>query len=358
MKCPYNEKVDIKTNISQPVYFDGSFLENNSGIGRDSRNLLKACVKVFGGNLKIIYPSLSFLDKLRIVATGKVKRIQLPVGAIFIQSHIFGILPETSTHQHIVRLHDLFPLTNPEWFRFAQKRVFVCTFKAMGRNTKFICDSEFTEKILENVTHASEFSSAVAYCPVDIPDSEQCDQCAVCNGYLPENFVLAVGTLEPRKNYVFIAKAWMSWRSQRRLDVNLVVCGNRGWKVTKILYWFRRAKKHGLIWLPHICDAGMKVLLEGAMGLVSASKAEGFNLPVAEAALLGLKIAISDIGVHREIYPNAFFFSIDNPDKVSFAFDYLTEGSRKHEISIIPHQVAVETLATCISELAIYPYNL
>lgn len=340
-----------QTKGQRPIYFDGSFLNNNSGIGRDSRNMLKACRKVFGENLEIIFPSLSMFDKVKVVIFGKVKRIHLPADTILIQTHIFGILPTEPVYRHIVRLHDLFPITNPQWFRFAQRRVFVSTFKALSKNTHFICDSESTEKELKSINQHRKISSEVAYCPVSIPDRESCGSCHVCLGYRPHEYLLTIGTLEPRKNYVLLAKAWIFWKKQRQTDLNLIICGNRGWKFSKILFWFKLGEKNGLIWLPQICDHGVEFLMRESNGFISASQAEGFNLPVAEAVVIGSKIALSDIPVHRELYPNAFIFSIKKIDGLLSAFDYLDDEVSANDLRILPYLARIDILAKSIARI-------
>jgi hypothetical protein len=49
---------------NQMVYFDGTFLENKSGVGRDSRNLLSAANLAYGGAVNVIYPQLRLFTRV------------------------------------------------------------------------------------------------------------------------------------------------------------------------------------------------------------------------------------------------------------------------------------------------------
>lgn len=304
------------------MFFDGSFLRNQSGIGRDARVLLRASEEVFGPRLNVIYPNFRIfrrdvktstsdiqskvfqvLVRLRILVTGKPERISLPDGSIFIQPHLHSIFPTRSTNlKHIVRLHDIFPISNPEWFRISSRKVFEAAFSAaMNSDVNFICDSEFTRKELTKMYPESR--STTAYCAVQKITSDPCKTCLACTTKLPdENYFLAVGTIEPRKNYKILCTSWQLASPKLPADFKMIVVGKYGWKSQRTKWIIQKLRKKGLIWLRDVCDYQLNLLIIRANGFISTSFQEGFNLTIAEALIRDTPVIMSNNFVHKEIY--------------------------------------------------------
>ena len=90
------------------------------------------------------------------------------------------------------------------------------------------------------------------------------------------DYVLAVGTLEPRKNLARIAAA---------VDGELRVVGARGWGGVE--------PPANVTWLGEVGDDELAALYRGARCLVYASLYEGFGIPVAEALACGCPVVTS-----------------------------------------------------------------
>lgn len=110
---------------------------------------------------------------------------------------------------------------------------------------------------------------------------------------LPERFLLAVGTIEPRKNYARLAE---SLAELRRDDhrLKLVVVGAKGWLVEG---FFERVKELDLedaVLLPgYVPDADLPAVFRAATVYVMASVYEGAGLPVLEAMACGAPVVSS-----------------------------------------------------------------
>lgn len=121
---------------------------------------------------------------------------------------------------------------------------------------------------------------------------------------------LMVGTVEPRKGYAQVLDA-MELLWQHNCPAHLVVLGKRGWMVDQLC---ERLSKHPelgrrLHWLEHADDASLQQLYRTCSALLAASEAEGFGLPLVEAAQQGLPIIARDIPVFQEITQgHAFYF--------------------------------------------------
>ncbi len=115
-------------------------------------------------------------------------------------------------------------------------------------------------------------------------------------------FFLAVGTLEPRKNHVAILHAFERLWSLG-VDVCCVFVGRRGWLTDAMCSRLLRHPEfgHRFFWFETCSDADLRHLYRHATGLIQASLAEGFGLPLVEAAHFGTPVIASDIPVFHEI---------------------------------------------------------
>lgn len=114
--------------------------------------------------------------------------------------------------------------------------------------------------------------------------------------------VLMVGTIEPRKGHADVLSAFdIIWRSG--VDVRLLIVGDVGWHVDGLAARLRQHPQAGrhLLWLKHVSDEELARLYQSADGLLMASEAEGFGLPLVEAAQYGMPVLARDLDVFREV---------------------------------------------------------
>lgn len=134
-----------------------------------------------------------------------------------------------------------------------------------------------------------------------------------------KKFLLAIGTVEPRKDHCTILDAFeMLWRDN--LDIALVIIGKEGWNVDELATRLRQHSEAGkqLFWLENASDGDLQVLLSKTSALIQASVAEGFGLPIVEAGSRGVPLILSDIAVFREIAGDeAIYFECGNSTKLA-----------------------------------------
>lgn len=119
-------------------------------------------------------------------------------------------------------------------------------------------------------------------------------------------YVLAIGTIEPRKDYATTLAAFERlWVAG--VDCAFVIVGKQGWNVDALARKLRDHPQLGrrLFWLQGLEDGDLDHLLARASALVQASISEGFGLPIVEAGSRGMALLLSDIPVFREIAGNA-----------------------------------------------------
>jgi glycosyltransferase involved in cell wall biosynthesis len=109
-------------------------------------------------------------------------------------------------------------------------------------------------------------------------------------------YLLAVGTLEPRKNLPVLIDAFRQLRAEGR-DLQLVLVGRQGWADSLPL-----AELAAHVRLTgSIPDAELAELYAGASCFVLPSLYEGFGLSLAEAMAVGTPAVASDIPALREL---------------------------------------------------------
>ncbi|MEG6508896.1 glycosyltransferase [Methyloligella sp. 2.7D] len=111
-------------------------------------------------------------------------------------------------------------------------------------------------------------------------------------------FVLAVGTVEPRKNYDGVLDMLAAAGDA---PYTLVVAGRPGWgDVVERLRQTAGPEKR-LLWLDDASDGQLAWLYRNCAAFVSLSHAEGFNMPLVEAGIEGCPIVCSDLPIHRSV---------------------------------------------------------
>ncbi len=116
-------------------------------------------------------------------------------------------------------------------------------------------------------------------------------------------FGLAVSTLEPRKNYSTLLRAYRAYAEGTKNPVPLVIAGRRGWETPEFFALLEtcRAELPSLRVIDNASDALLQALYKKASYFCLASLYEGFGLPLLEALAYGCPAVVSDIGSFREI---------------------------------------------------------
>lgn len=119
-------------------------------------------------------------------------------------------------------------------------------------------------------------------------------------------FILMVGTIEPRKGHEDILNAfeqlWMTGS-----QTNLIFAGKQGWKVEPFIHRLQTHHEAGkrFHWLNSPSDETLQALYQNCIGLIMASKGEGYGLPLIEAAYYNKPVLVRDIPIFREIIGEA-----------------------------------------------------
>ena len=247
--------------------------------------------------------------------------------------------------RNIIVLHDICPLLYPAMFdplttrRFAtwfEKVVVPCDVViAVSQSTA----AETTEYLARHYPHSAtkigwnhlgaDFDSVS---PGRISRSVR----SICLSQGP--FFLTVGSLEPRKG-LHIALDAMDQLWEGGSEFRYVIVGKYGWNAAGLKHRILFHELFGtkLFWLNDCDDAGLKALYEKAHRLVAPSVAEGFGLPIIEAARLGLHSIVSYIPVFHEIGDSAVTFF--EPADVADLTRKLREALECPRNQKVPHSI-------------------
>ncbi len=152
--------------------------------------------------------------------------------------------------------------------------------------------------------------------PTQGPEGEGVEVLAACRS---RPTLLMVGTLEPRKGHAQALAAVESlWKDG--IHLNLVIIGKEGWRTQRLARQLRRhpERNRRLFWLEKASDALLMQLYAQSTALLAASFAEGFGLPLIEAARQGLPIIARDIPVFHEV-AGEFAFYFPDTDSAALA---------------------------------------
>jgi glycosyltransferase involved in cell wall biosynthesis len=126
---------------------------------------------------------------------------------------------------------------------------------------------------------------------------------------LPNEYLLAVGTIEPRKNLSILLDAFLAVKSRSgRQDLRLVIVGKKGWLYQE---FFRRLTELGLddgqqvVFPGYVADEDLPAVYAGAACFVFPSIYEGFGLPVLEAMASGAPVVCSSASSLPEVAGDA-----------------------------------------------------
>lgn len=119
------------------------------------------------------------------------------------------------------------------------------------------------------------------------------------NFALPKRpYFVTVSTIEPRKNHTLLLDIWENLGPDAP---ELHICGGRGWNNKEVFDRLDSLPTGSQVFERNeLNDSSLAALVQASQGLLFPSHAEGFGLPLVEAAALGVPILCNDLEVLRE----------------------------------------------------------
>ena len=190
--------------------------------------------------------------------------------------------------------------------------------RALRQSAAVLVPSATTRSDLLKLYPVSGLEERIEVIPEGLPQP-------VAPGELPDGvepgFLLAVGTVEPRKNYPRLLEAYRNLR-RRSAVPQLVIAGRPGWAYGDTLV--RIQSEPGVRYLGHVDEPTLASLYQSASVLVFPSLYEGFGLPLLEAMARGIPAVIGDAGALPELADGAALaVNAEDPREIAGALERL-----------------------------------
>src|SRR5947209_8937990 len=200
----------------------------------------------------------------------------------------------------VVTIHDLSLLLHADTHRAdlvhrARRRLPAMTRVA----THIITDSESVQReICAHLGVAAEKITAVALAPRRAfhPVAEMEARATRRRLGVEDEFILFVGTVEPRKNLLTLVRAFDELLRQTNLRPQLVIAGQKGWLNDELFALIEQtALAERILFTGYIPDEDLRALYSSCVVSVYPSLYEGFGLPPLEAMACGAPVIASRI---------------------------------------------------------------
>lgn len=300
-------------------------LKQGGGIGRITRGLIAGLATLDACNQYLLMyaadapkpaqPSLNFAAR-RLPLSERVlnilwHRLRAPVpieqfaGRLDVFHAPNFTLPPARAAQCLVTIHDLTFLRYPDGALPGLRRFLMQAVPRSARHaTHIIADSQATKDDLVDWLKLPSDKISVVYAGVDErfkPVSDKATRARAQKRYnLQRPFILSVGTLEPRKNFVGLIRAF---ERMPLPDHELIIVGRQGWLYEPIIAAARAVPNVRL--LGFVDDADLPTLYSLASVFCLPSHYEGFGIPCIEAMACGTPVVCSDRPCLPEIVGDA-----------------------------------------------------
>ena len=323
--------------------------DNFSGIERYAMNIAKELIELDKKRentyillfKRKIHPEFKRYQELEnVVCKVWQGRNKLLFAQILMPFHLYGIKadvflflafqsPVLFRHKGIYNtVHDLTCWDCPETMKKHMEWYFkLSILNALWVSEKIITISKFTGNRIIKKFHYRKDKLILAYCgisdvfmnyvrdqKVPLSKEETNKRLEIRHKYhLPEQYLLCLATLEPRKNLPFLVKAYVELQEEEALDIPLVLAGRKVWKMDEFLNRIEDVYRRKIIVTGFIEDEDLPYVYHMADCFIFPSIYEGFGMPPLEALAVGTMVISSDALSLKEVLGGAAsYFQLGN----------------------------------------------
>lgn len=233
-----------------------------------------------------------------------------PRGAVYLNvaqcgfefSRFFDWMKDRPDVLPVFFVHDLLPLDLPEYFRDNYRPRFERRLQTILTHAKALIVSSDTvrERLdAEYRAHGQALPpTLVAHLPSPLGGPRGAEDEDAALAATP--YFVMTGTIEPRKNHRLVLDVWQALGAAAP---KLVLVGNDGWDHEHVQRLLTRSPtlRSRVRRVSRLARPALRRLVANARAVLAPSFAEGYGLPVIEAASLGTPVIASDIPVFREV---------------------------------------------------------
>lgn len=304
-------------------------VRQGAGIGRFCRGLLGALTTldhtneyiVWSGGRAAVEPAwpsnfrrvvLPLSDRQLAILWQRL-RLPLPVelftGRLDLYHSPDFVLPPVRRARTLLTVHDLSFMRHPECSSPALLEYLLDAVpRSVARADLVLADSENTRRDVIELLGVPAERTRVVYAGLEEGlgrvDDAAVRQAALARYGITPPYILAVGTLQPRKNLARLIRALVLARERYGLPHQLVIAGGKGWLYDDILDAAHAAGAAVLL-AGYVADADLPALYSAAELFAYPSLYEGFGLPILEAMACGTPVLTSTTSSMPEVAGDA-----------------------------------------------------
>jgi glycosyltransferase involved in cell wall biosynthesis len=239
----------------------------------------------------------------------------------------------------VITMHDLAFMLYPRFLTRESARYYGQVDVAARQADHIIAVSESTKRDTIRLLGVPETKITViseAAHPLFEPLAEDTARAFVRTRYnLSSEFILFVGTIEPRKNLPTLLRAFHRLREHYKSEAVLAMAGHRGWLVEEVDRVIAELQLGGAVrFLGNVQNEDLVYLYNAARLFVLPSFYEGFGLPPLEAMACGTPVIVSNVSSLPEVVGDAGL--LINPEDVEgltvAMWRALTDEKLRHEL--------------------------
>lgn len=196
--------------------------------------------------------------------------------------------PMLRAHQ-VLTIHDMVPIDHPEWVGKKYASWYGFMMPVLAKKVRHVITvSQFSKRRIVETCGVSEDQVSVVFNGVDSRFFGGSHSENIEGLNIPfKRYVLALGSIEPRKNLENLMLAWKQVEHRYQGEIGLVIAGGKG--AAQVFGHFDvRCKPDFVHFTGHVADALLPALYKQAVLFCYTSRYEGFGLPLIEAMASGV----------------------------------------------------------------------
>lgn len=225
----------------------------------------------------------------------------------------FGPFGLNSKIKRTTIIHDLTPIYFPAYHsRFSYWMHKILMPGLIKKADSIIVNSSQTKEDVIKFESSSKSKLNTIFPKINIPSSSKTAQ------HAKGKYLLAVGTIEPRKNYKVLIEAFKTI-GEKNKEIKLIIVGQIGWKMDNFQKQIdQHPFKERIVITGFVSREELWAYYESASVFVFTSNYEGFGIPVLEACYHGLPLVLSEVPTSVEIASDAaIYFNKEKPEDLS-----------------------------------------
>ncbi len=334
---------------------------NKTGIGRYIKNLVESLQKEDSGNEYYLFAHSDDLDGFDITASNF---HFVPVNSNILRKTYLRILweqfvlpfrlkklnvdiilspnftmPYLSPAKKVVAYHDLTYFFMPEMHTTLKREMFKTYIRLSAKaSSAILAISENTKNDIINYfpnTKDKIFLTPLGVAPNFYAfKNRQVETINLQEKYnLPQEYILYVGTIEPRKNVINLIKAYEMLSPQTKNKYKLVLCGKKGWLYEDLFAYYEKSPdKDNIVFSGFITDEDLPYLYHQSALFAYVSHYEGFGIPLIESMACGTPLVTSNTSSMKEIAIDAaLLVDPERPDEIATAIERILSDKTLQE---------------------------